>query len=80
MRDMMDMKDIKGAMQHFRKHQAYPATKNELVAECNNLSDFSENDKMWFSEQLPEGTYNSAADVAKALGWEKEAGSAYSMA
>lgn len=74
------MKDIKNAMQHLRHHQVYPATKAELVAECNNLSDFSEKDKMWFADHLPEGTYNSADDVAKALEWTKGAGAAYSMA
>lgn len=74
------MKDIKGAMQHLKEHQDYPATKAELVEACSNLSDFSKGDKMWFSEHLPEGTYDSASDVAMALGWEKEAGATYSMA
>jgi len=38
-----------------------------LVAECDNLSDFSEEDKKWFSETLPEGSYESADAVMKAL-------------
>lgn len=66
------MKDIKNAIMHLKQHQKYPATKQELVAECNKLSDFSEEDKMWFEERLPEGTYNSAEDVIKALGWKSE--------
>ena len=49
-------------MSHLKEHQKYPATKEDLVAECSNLSDFS--------EKLAEGTYNSAEDVIKALGLE----------
>lgn len=65
-----DMKDVKNAKHHLEEHQSYPATKKELVAECDNLSDFSEEDKKWFSEKLPEGTYESAEEVVKALGLE----------
>lgn len=39
------------------------------MAECDNLSDFSEDDKKEFMEKLPEGTYQSADDVVQALGW-----------
>jgi len=62
------MKDVANAKKHFEEHQKYPATKAELVAECDNLSDFSEEDKAWFSEKLPEGSYDSADSVMKALG------------
>lgn len=65
------MEDMDNAIKHLRAHQKYPATREELVRECNNLSDFSQNDKMWFEENLPEGTYNSAEEVISALGWEK---------
>ena len=63
------MQDTANAMKHLREHQSYPATKTQLVAECNSLSDFSAADKAEFSGKLPEGTYNSADDVVKALGW-----------
>jgi len=62
------MKDVDGAKKHLMEHQKYPATKEELVAECDNLSDFSEEDKKWFMDKLPDGTYDSAEDVVKALG------------
>lgn len=62
------MMDMNNAKMHLREHQKYPATKAELVAECNDLSDFSAEDKMEFSNKLPEGTYNSADEVVKALG------------
>lgn len=62
------MQDVANATKHLREHATYPASKAELVAHCNNLSDFSEEDKKEFAEKLPEGTYNSADDVVKALG------------
>lgn len=64
------MNDMENAMKHLREHQTYPATKAELVAECNSLSDFAQADKMEFEKMLPEGTYNSAEEVAKALHWK----------
>jgi hypothetical protein len=59
--------DWKLVESHLRQHQQYPATRAELVAACNNLSDFSDADKKWFADTLPEGTYKSADDVLKAL-------------
>ena len=66
------MQNQAGAMQHLKTHQTYPATKADLVAACNSLSDFSEDDKKWFSEHLPENTYNSAEDVMKAFGMQEQ--------
>lgn len=62
------MKNMQGAVDHFKTHQKYPATKAQLVAECNNLSDFDADDKKWFMDTLPEGNYNSAEEVMKAVG------------
>lgn len=62
------MNDKDNAVKHLKEHQTYPATKEELVASCNNLSDFSDEDKKWFESNLPEKTYNSADEVIKALG------------
>ena len=62
------MQNLQGAIDHLKTHQSYPAIKADLVAECDNLSDFSEEDKKEFTEKLPEGTYNSADEVIKALG------------
>ena len=63
------MQNLQGAKDHLRTHQKYPATKAELVAECNSLSDYSAEDKKEFMDKLPEGTYNSTDEVMKALGW-----------
>ena len=62
------MQNTKGVIDHLRQHQSYPATKDDLVKECNELSDFSKSDKEWFMKNLPKGTYQSADDVIGALG------------
>lgn len=65
------MQNMMGAMDHLKTHMdKWPATKAELVAACNNLSDFTPEDKKEFETNLPEGTYNTPEDVAKALGWQ----------
>ena len=61
------MKDKANAISHLKTHQAYPATRDQLVAECDNLYDFSLEDKEWFKANLPEGTYKSAEEVIKVL-------------
>ncbi len=62
------MQDQANTMMHLKDHMTYPATKDELVAACNNMSDFSEGDKKSFAETPPEGTYKSAEEVAIAIG------------
>ena len=62
------MQDQANVTMHLRDHMTYPANKAQLVAACNNLSDFSEEDKRSFEQKLPEGTYNSADEVIQALG------------
>ena len=65
------MQNVAGTMDHLKSHQTYPATKEELVAQCDNLSDFSEEDKAEFAMKLEGGkTYNSAEEVMEALGME----------
>ena len=70
------MKDVKNAMGHLKTHQTYPATKAELVEACNQMSDFSGEDKQWFMENLPDKTYKSAEEVASALGMDARTASA----
>ena len=73
------MQNLKGAISHLNDHQTYPATKEELVKECNELSDFSESDKEWFEKNLPKRTYTSSMDVMQALGWDNQASQASSI-
>ena len=63
------MENKQAAMDHMSSHVKYPATKADLVMACNNMSEFSDADKKEFVDTLPEGSYNSAEDVKKALGW-----------
>lgn len=62
------MLNVTGTIDHIKTHQNYPATKAQLVAECTNLSDFSDEDKKEFAEKLPDQTYNNADEVIGALG------------
>lgn len=65
------MQDQANAIMHLRQHNTYPANKAQLVAACNSLSDFSEEDKKAFEQKLPEGNYNSADEVIQALGLQE---------
>lgn len=62
------IKDVEGTVKHLKEDQTYPATKAELVAACNELSDFGESDKKTFMESLSDKTYYSAEEVMKTLG------------
>lgn len=46
----------------------YPATCSDLVMACNNLHEFSAEEKEWFSKTLPHGTFQSPEEVRKAVG------------
>ncbi|OGK21444.1 hypothetical protein A3C98_02495 [Candidatus Roizmanbacteria bacterium RIFCSPHIGHO2_02_FULL_37_15] len=64
---MQKMQDV---VEHLKTHHTkWPATYEELIAECSNLSDFSEEDKKEFMEKLPKRTYNSVDEVLAVLGW-----------
>ncbi len=56
------------AIDHLKNHQKYPATYNDLIKECNDLSDFTAEDKEWFKKHLAKMTYKSADEVIKTLG------------
>ena len=59
--------DMKKISSHLRDHQAYPASKAELLASCFDLQDFTAEEKKWFIATLPNGKYASAAQVVAAL-------------
>jgi hypothetical protein len=48
------------------KKVKYPAPKSKIVAQVKIKAD----DKKWFTDTLPDKTYESADDVFTALGWE----------
>ena len=62
--------DKAAAVDHIRNHAGgYPTTAASLKQACNNMSEFSAEDKQWFMDNLPEATYNSPEEVMKAVGW-----------
>ncbi|MBI2599971.1 DUF2795 domain-containing protein [Candidatus Daviesbacteria bacterium] len=58
----------KSEMMEHLSHVDYPASKQDLVDACEKMSDVPEEDKKWFTEKLPDQTYNSAEEVKTALG------------
>lgn len=65
----MKVENIETAKTHLREHVTYPATKQDIVTACNNMSDHTEADKQEVREKLPDQTYSSAGEVIQALGW-----------
>jgi hypothetical protein len=63
------MDGMQTAVNHLSTHISYPATAEELKKACNGMEDVPENERREFIEKLPDGTYNSAEDVMKAVGW-----------
>ena len=63
----MNMPKQKAAMVAHMDHVDYPASKQNLVEACNKMSGISDEDKKWFMENLPEGSYDNADDVKTAL-------------
>lgn len=61
--------DMETAKKHLREHITYPATAEELKQACNNMEDVPENLRKEFQEKIPEGIYNSAEEVMRAVGW-----------
>jgi hypothetical protein len=52
---------------HADAHITYPATRAQILEACAKTPEFTEGEKKWIADTLPEGTYNSADDVLKAL-------------
>jgi hypothetical protein len=59
------------ARSHLEKHVNYPASRAQILAACAHTKEFSDAEKQWFAESLPEGTYRSARHAAEALHLEE---------
>jgi hypothetical protein len=59
--------DREQAVLHLRKHVEYPASRAKVLAACAETPEFSEAEKKWFTDNLPDGSYASADDVMRAL-------------
>lgn len=60
--------DKENMTNHIKEHISYPNTKEEMIKACNDMVDIQADDKAWFIKTLPEGNYESADEVIKALG------------
>ena len=45
----------------------WPAGCNDIVMACNNMSEFSMDEKDWFAKNLPHAMYKTSGEVKKAL-------------
>jgi hypothetical protein len=52
---------------HLKSHVKYPASRSQVIAACNEMSDITDADKAWIIGNLPEGTYRGPTDVVNAL-------------
>ena len=62
------MDDMKEIMEHLKSHVTYPATKQDIWKACNNMEHVPEEHRKVFMDKVPDGTYGSADEVAKAAG------------
>ncbi|MDH5671601.1 MAG: hypothetical protein OEZ06_05590 [Myxococcales bacterium] len=53
---------------HVNEHLKLPASRDEIVAACAQTEEFSEGEKQWIAEKLPEGNYETVDSVKAALG------------
>jgi hypothetical protein len=61
------MSSLSEELGHLKNHVKYPASKAQVVAACNGMSDVPSADKEWISKSLPDQTYRGPEDVVSAL-------------
>jgi len=61
------MSNLQEELGHIKNHVTYPASKQQVVAACNNMSDVPSADKAFVSSSLPDQTFNKPEDVVNAL-------------
>lgn len=54
--------------EHIEKHVSYPASKQDILMACDNMSDASAEDKQMMMDKLPDMTFQTADEVKAALG------------
>jgi hypothetical protein len=59
--------DRQKTLAHIKEHVTYPATRRQILAACAQTKEFSESEKQWIADNLPEGTYANSDDVARTL-------------
>lgn len=64
---MDDMKDKKEVLTHLTEHITYPASKEDIMKACEDMSDVPEKDKEWLKSALANKVYQDAEEVQEAL-------------
>lgn len=59
--------DVAATKLHLEQHVKYPASRKEILAACADTPEFTAAQKVWFEQNLPEGSYSSASAVMAAL-------------
>jgi hypothetical protein len=54
-------------MTHINEHITYPATKDDIVMACDNMSDVTDEERMWVEDKLPDKMFDDPDEVRKAL-------------
>jgi len=55
------------ATDHLKNHVKYPTTRGQLLDACADTPEFTAQERKWFADNIPEGTYMSADEAIKAL-------------
>lgn len=63
----MTMSKLAQELGHLKNHVNYPASRSQVVAACNDMSDAPAEDRDWVTKNLPEGNYRTPAEVVTAL-------------
>jgi len=66
--------DVAKARAHLEQHVTYPATRSQVLEACASTKEFSDAEKQWLADNLPEGQYASARGVVSALKLDAECG------
>lgn len=52
---------------HIDEHLSLPSSRDEILAACADTAEFSEGEKLWVAQTLPEGQYETKQAVMAAL-------------
>ena len=53
---------------HLGGHGEYPTSREQILAACAHTEEFSDAEKAWIEQNIPEGEYQSADEVIAAVG------------
>lgn len=57
-------------MTHLEEHVNYPATKDQIIKACNDMSDVPLDAKDWILRNLTDRRYQNSEEVKKILGFD----------